>query len=304
MHLQDLRLWLALWTALACVACGSGDDDTDGDADTDSDSDADSDADSDSDSDADSDSDSDSDSDADSDSDSDTDSDSDSDSDSDADSDADGDADGDVCSGLRDALAARMFPDQGACTAVVRLDHDSLGILGYQLVCGPYGGMTEDEARAIAQADTGYGAGGQMLNPADPEDAWVFYEPPGDFGGAAAVSADTGLSVFGGSIIWMGTGEITYPEAWADADELGEGCADPDEDLGPIRGYDLVGGGDLAQEDAQAASEVVRATVVPGAMWQTGYVFATVVLRYPRSVGAFDPSTAEWIVLVNGGWLE
>jgi len=29
-----------------------------------------------------------------------------------------------------------------------------------------------------------------------------------------------------------------------------------------------------------------------------------VVLRYPRSVGMFDPTTAEWVVIVSGGWLE
>lgn len=39
-------------------------------------------------------------------------------------------------------------------------------------------------------------------------------------------------------------------------------------------------------------------------MWYGGYVFGATVLRYPRTVGAFDPTTAEWIVLLNGGWLE
>ncbi len=31
---------------------------------------------------------------------------------------------------------------------------------------------------------------------------------------------------------------------------------------------------------------------------------SSVVLRYPRTVGAFDPNSAEWVVLVSGGWLE
>lgn len=30
-------------------------------------------------------------------------------------------------------------------------------------------------------------------------------------------------------------------------------------------------------------------------------VHSAVVLLYPRTVGAFDPTTAEWIVLINGG---
>ncbi|PKN36182.1 MAG: hypothetical protein CVU63_17550 [Deltaproteobacteria bacterium HGW-Deltaproteobacteria-20] len=26
--------------------------------------------------------------------------------------------------------------------------------------------------------------------------------------------------------------------------------------------------------------------------------------RYPRTVGDFDPSTAEWVVSIQSGWLE
>jgi hypothetical protein len=34
------------------------------------------------------------------------------------------------------------------------------------------------------------------------------------------------------------------------------------------------------------------------------YLFDAVVLLYPRTTGAFDPATAEWIALLQGGWLE
>ena len=53
-----------------------------------------------------------------------------------------------------------------------------------------------------------------------------------------------------------------------------------------------------------AAVAVVGQTAVPAAFVTGGYNFDIVVLRYPRSVGEFNPDTAEWIVLWNGGWLE
>jgi hypothetical protein len=75
--------------------------------------------------------------------------------------------------------------------------------------------------------------------------------------------------------------------------------------MGEVLAYDLVDGSTTI--DPNTLDLVVAAvadTAVPAAMWQGGYVFETVVLRYPRSVGVFDPNSAEWVVLVNGGWLE
>jgi len=211
---------------------------------------------------------------------------------------------GAACAAEIAALQGEIYKTPGqSCTAVVRLDHDSLALLGFELVCGKYAGVSEAQARAAAFADSGYGQAGKMLNAQSPEDAFVFYESPGDFGGCAAVSARTGLTVFGGSIIWMGTGQITHPKSWRAASLLGAGCPAAG-GVPKSQGYDLVNGTALAQTDVDKAVAVVLKTAIPGAMWKGGYVFDAVVLRYPRSVGAFDPTTAEWIVLVNGGWLE
>jgi hypothetical protein len=35
-----------------------------------------------------------------------------------------------------------------------------------------------------------------------------------------------------------------------------------------------------------------------------GYPFDAAVLLCPRTVGDFDPSTAEWVVSIQSGWLE
>jgi hypothetical protein len=191
----------------------------------------------------------------------------------------------------------------GSCGAVVRLDYLSRRILGWQLLCGKYSQVTEESAREQAKTDTGFGEG-RMLNPAQPEDAYVFYQAPGDFGGAGVVSARTGLSLFGGGIVWDGAGDITHPKEWRSAATLGGDCERFPGDI-PARGYDLVAGGaEVAAADIEATLEVVRRTALLEGMATSGYVFDAVVILYPRSVGAFNPLTAEWIVIVNGGWLE
>lgn len=207
------------------------------------------------------------------------------------------------CEAAIDAIAMETS-GQGSCTAVVRLDYASLEILGFQIVCGPYGQPTETSARTLAQQDTGFGQTGESLAGALPADEFVFWQSAGDFGGSAAVSRRNGLSVFGGSTVWGGQGDITYPKSWKPADAIGIGCTSPGVPGPQGTGWDLGGGQPLSQAQVGAALAVVWQTALPGGMWKGGYVFDEVVLLYPRSVGAFDPTNAEWIVLVNSGFLE
>ena len=192
------------------------------------------------------------------------------------------------------------------CTTVVRLGYESLAILGFQLSCGKYAQADETTARATADADTGYGLAGNALSGATPQDEYVFWEPPGDFGGVGVVNARNGLSVFGGSIIWGGTGEISFPADWRPAADLGPDCIPMTNALPPpSRGFDLSAGGtELGAAEVDDALTQAWVTALPDGLMQGGYVFDAVVLLYPRTVGVFEPSTAEWIVMVNSGWLE
>lgn len=208
-----------------------------------------------------------------------------------------------ACASATTAVAAALYKKPQAFSVVVRLAHDTHALLSYAIVAGAYAHVDEAAARAASQSATGFGSAGQNLAGADPEDAWVFYQSPGDFGGVGVVSTRTGLAVFGGGIVWDGAGDITYPAAWSPASELASGCP-ASGGLGSSRGFDLVTGQALSEADVKAATDVVLGTAVPAAVWHGGYAFDTVVLRYPRSVGVFDPSSAEWIVIVSGGWLE
>lgn len=189
------------------------------------------------------------------------------------------------------------------CTVAIRLDYQSMAIKGYQAICGDYAQVSDIEAASVSTSDNGYGTGDTMLNESQPENNYVFYRSAGDFGGVGAVNAQTGLSVFGASIIWSGTGEITYPATWREPSELGSNCRSAG-GINVRSGWDLISGTALSAQVVDTAVEVVLGTAVPAAMWANGYVFHATVLLYPRSVGEFDPASAEWVVLVNGGWLE
>ena len=205
------------------------------------------------------------------------------------------------------ALAAELYEAPGrACTVVVRLDYLTPVPLGYQIFCGPRATLTEAEARRRAMTDTGFTRLPDTLNPPDPEDEWIFAFPAVDFGAEAAVSADTGLTVFGATTVWAGSGDLEYPAAWRDPAELGSGCS-PAGGIPANRSYDFSGWYPPLPSEIQAVLDVVLQTAVPAAFWSHGAVFDAVVLRYPRTVGGPDPfwaPTSEWIVLVNGGPVE
>lgn len=209
-----------------------------------------------------------------------------------------------ACADVVQALSAE-YGGVKSCTTTVRLSYTSLELLGFSVACGPYAGSTEASAATASQAATGFGAGARQIAGAQPTDEWLFVQDPGDFGGVGAVAVRTGLAVFGGSVVWNGAGDLTYPASWRPASELGVGCGVATAvHLPPLRAFALEGETLPAPPAAEQALATVWATAVPDALGPVSYVFDAVALAYPRTVGAFDPSTAEWIVMVNSGWLE
>ncbi len=203
------------------------------------------------------------------------------------------------CSEVAKAIAKKA-QIVGSCTIIVRFTQTTLTLLGHQWVCGTYAPPDELAARATAQQDTGFGSGVLLSGPA-PADAWVFLVEPLDFGGAAVVSARTGLTVFGGGIVWAGKGDIKWPKTWLH-DPLGEDCAPVS--LPKVRSFDLgTGGLPLPAGEIDKALKRVRATALPSGLAQIGG-YDIVLLRYRPSVGAQDPSSDEYVVLFNSGWME
>lgn len=208
----------------------------------------------------------------------------------------------DNCQAIIDKISADSS-GVSTCTAIVRLDYQSLEIKGYRLFCTEYGFTDEATARTTAQNDTGFGESGQLLSGTTPEDEWVFFEPPGDFGGVGVVSARSGISVFGASIVWDGLGSITYPDSFSPVSEIGPGCNSASTQK-QARGFSLENGNPLTEEEITPVLDKVWSTALPDGLWKNSYLFDEMVLLYPPTVGGLNPEIAEWVVLLNSGWLE
>jgi hypothetical protein len=195
----------------------------------------------------------------------------------------------------------------GSCTVVVRQVPYGDN-LKFQVVCGQYRATSEAQARAAAESETGLAASATALHTPTADDEYVFYDPPDTAGGAAAVSARTGLVVFGATLDSENRSgnAITHPVAWRPASALGPGCHSShsiDTDL--ISAYDLANGTavTMPEEWPLVAAARLSDTVLVDALAEAGYVFDLVVLYYlPLGFGPGD--VAENILLLNGGWLE
>lgn len=202
------------------------------------------------------------------------------------------------------ALADAMAQAGNGCAGVVRFSLFEHELLGFQLLCGPYQTIDEEQALDLARSEgrCGY-SGARVISPPDPDDAYVFYVPALDLGCGAVVSSETGLTLFAGSFIWQGDGDITYPASWRDPSLLGSACAAQSMPAS-VRGYNLVVGEDLSAEKTEAALADVAGTALPDALALRGELRSAVILEYPRRLGVYDGRTAEWIVILNGGQLR
>jgi hypothetical protein len=213
---------------------------------------------------------------------------------------------GDLCAERQRSLAARLLsPAEGrlTCSVVVRLGQATLRPIGFQPFCGRYATTSDAQAAALAEGAMIPYATLRMVNRPMPEDAFVFYASPADFGGVVAVSARLGLTVFAASVVWAGRGDILFPTAWQDPSALGDGCGRGG-GIPRAHGYDLGAGTDLATATVDRVIGAVARTALPAALAQGGTVFDAVVLPYERSSGGAVDEGAEWIVVVHGGWLE
>jgi len=206
------------------------------------------------------------------------------------------------CESAKVSLAAEFFAELGSCTVTARFRYQDQEFIGYRVFCSSYDFVDQSTARQVAVADNEQGTYSIYLPSTESMHLW--YSSPSDIGKVAAVASYTGKSVFGGSIIWDGMGSITLPVgSWRSPGSAGVDC----EFLAPIntiKGIDLRDGNELEASTFNAIIEAIKATAIPAAMWSGGYVEDAVVLLYPRSVGIFDPTTAEYVLLLTSRWLD
>lgn len=187
------------------------------------------------------------------------------------------------------------------CTSVLRLDYQTLKPIGWNVQCGSGPAPTEAEARKMLAPYTPPYVTSESftVQPTAPPFPFVFYASPGDFGAIGLVSRRTGVVAFAGGIVWAGRGEIAYPSSWRPASELAGGCAPPT--LPPTDRF--LPSGEL-KDATKAALDAAWSTALPLGLSKVNGFGGAFVLGYPRSVGGLDPSSAEWIVVIESALLD
>jgi len=125
------------------------------------------------------------------------------------------------------------------------------------------------------------------------------YLPPSDFGSMAFIYTETGETVFGATIVWMGIGAIQYPSAFLGPDRFSVRAVNV-ELPSDAEYYDWEGNiwtpdsATLAQ--TSEAWETVRSLDVVHAFADRPYKVGFYL--YPPTVGMFDPSVAQWVIFL------
>lgn len=123
-----------------------------------------------------------------------------------------------------------------------------------------------------------------------------FYQSPIDFGNLSIISARTGLTVFEGTTIWMGTGQVETLAQWLDASEAASGCSLSTQITIPA----FVDFSPPSLGYKTALKNLWETTAIPMALSNTDNILQDgAVYPYAPRVGMFDPSVAEWVILLN-----
>ncbi|MFH1853321.1 MAG: T9SS type A sorting domain-containing protein [Candidatus Neomarinimicrobiota bacterium] len=120
----------------------------------------------------------------------------------------------------------------------------------------------------------------------------VISTPAADYGDVAFVYSVTGDSLFWGTIIWMGCGEILYPDTIIPTSEFPESIdviAPPTNIEYYSLDFEITAAADSAWRQVQNL-DIVR--MYSQKSYQVGILF------YTPTVGAFDPGPAKWIIFL------
>jgi len=185
--------------------------------------------------------------------------------------------------------------EEAICHVLVRLDAGTLGVRGYAVVGGDEHPIEASEAlvaaqEILAQQDEGLAQSAEISGP----EAGIYtaYAEPSDFGGFALVSAESGLVLTAGGIVWSGTGRYWTPDAWQPGSHLacGPDAAEPDDSY--------VVEGACGLDSPSVALDVVLRSNLAARLAEQG-PFSAYGYLYTPTQGACDPSVAEYLVVLT-----
>jgi len=185
--------------------------------------------------------------------------------------------------------------EDAICHVLVRLDADTLGMRGYAVVGGDENPI--DASEALAAADEVFAPRGEGLvqngEVSGPEAGmYSIYAVPTDFGAFALVSAESGLVVSAGGIVWAGTGSYWTPETWQPGSDVacGPDATEPDDSY--------VVEGLCGLDSPSAALDVVLRSNLAAHLAEQG-PFSAYGFLYTPTQGACDASVAEYLIVLT-----
>jgi len=122
-----------------------------------------------------------------------------------------------------------------------------------------------------------------------------------DYYDIAFTFTETGDTLFYATIIWMGLGQILYPNEFLPANSFKIMHSDNPEPIG-TEYFDFVKMEDSLEMKGQVAWETVRNLDISKEFAK--YPYRVGIHLYPPTVGVFDTNPAKWIVFLYRGALE
>ena len=197
------------------------------------------------------------------------------------------------------------------CHVAIRLDHMTLGVLGWQVVGGGTTAVDADAgdqviaidangANEIAQAlfaTANYPFTDTMVT--GPQ-AGVFsaYVPATDFGAFALVGEESGIAIAAGGIVYSGQGDYWTPTTWRPASDIncGDRAATPTETFIDPRSCDATHSS--PPMESKDALELALSSNLAAYVDSQG-LFSAYVYTYTPAVGVCDFGAAEYLVILT-----
>ena len=201
--------------------------------------------------------------------------------------------------------------------AIISLDYRSMEIknvyINHQEPCSQTELINNEQellAKAIAFFDAtgimyGQGQWGPIVNLKNMGEFTVIESPAGDLGGFGVFYTCNSEILYAGSTIWDGKGEQIYSTSAIRSDAIEHSL---EYSLEPQQVAVVIGqnvNGFVDEKSGLIASEesgLIAWEHIKDLNILEGFTFArysVLVYLYPRSIGSFDPNSADWVILVH-----
>lgn len=125
----------------------------------------------------------------------------------------------------------------------------------------------------------------------------VEYQQPGDFGGIQLYYQELDAKIFDGTIVWNGTGEISYPESFEPASSFEVTLTN--DFVFPTEGFENVFNPTQETYDYQTIWGAVQSLVKAREFILANPDAKARIFLYTPSVGFGNPEEWEWIIILK-----